>query len=207
MKMREATAAPCTCGGIWQPGARRVLELQGEDIAAFCSDVVRALNIGARRGANMALIGGPGVGKSMLLEPFHDIFEVFGKPALDNPYAFGDLPTADVMVWQDFRYSTRLQGISFEDLLSLLVGESVNVRVFRGKPVTLRNKAPLFMTACTPVAVVREDPAEMRSLSQAAHERFKTRHWNVPLPFEERRSDFPACKGCCARFYMQHAVP
>ena len=41
-----------------------------------------ALEVGAKRGKNIALIGEPGCGKSMMFEPFDEIFTVMGKREL-----------------------------------------------------------------------------------------------------------------------------
>ncbi len=73
---RAAADAECCCNGVWMHGAQSVLVHQGENVPAFCRDVCRALELGACRGVNIAIIGEPGCGKSMLFEPFDRIFKV-----------------------------------------------------------------------------------------------------------------------------------
>ena len=77
---RAGSVFPCVCNGRWIPGALRVLDLNCEAVDGFCYDVRKALEMGAKRGANFALIGQPGCGKSMMFEPFDDIYTVMGKP-------------------------------------------------------------------------------------------------------------------------------
>jgi hypothetical protein len=202
----EAAASnfPCVCGGIWAAAASRVLQNNNVDLASFCRDICRALQIGACRGVNIQLVGGPGMGKSFLFEPLDRIFNTFPKPLRDNPYSFGDLPGSDIMLWQDFKYKTNI--IAWEDLLSIFVGEAVNLRVFRKPPVKHRNEAPLFLTARNKLGCLREDPQEQIDVNQAMDERFKIYQWTTPLPMAERRPDFPKCGRCCARFYREGAA-
>ena len=66
----------CSCNGGWIPGAIRVLTNSREDLNGFCCDVLCALEFGACRGTNLAVVGVPGCGKSMLFEPFGLIFQI-----------------------------------------------------------------------------------------------------------------------------------
>lgn len=201
-RMRVAAQKRCTCEGVWAPGALRVLQLQGESPNTFANDVCRALVLGARRGTNMALIGGPGIGKSMMFESFAEIFHVYGKPERGSTFPFAGLPDAEVLVWHEFVYSKKT--FAFEDLLSVLCGEIICVRRPGASNVPFRNQAPMFYTARKPLSVqYSDDPQEKDEYNQAMAERFRTRFWNVPLPHAERRLDFPRCGRCCARFYLE----
>jgi hypothetical protein len=192
----------CTCQGVWAPGALRVLQLQGEDVNAFCSDVRKALAMGARRGTNLALVGGPGIGKSMLFESFGEIFQVYGKPERGSTFPFAGLPDADVLVWHEFVYNKRT--FAFEDLLSALCGELMSIRRPGASNLPYRNQSPMFYTARKPLSVqYSDDQQEKDDYNQAMSERFCTRFWRVPLPHGERRPDFPRCGRCCARFYLE----
>jgi hypothetical protein len=61
---------------------------------------------------------------------------------------------------------------------------------------TQYNAAPMFHTARRLVAYVSQDAQEMIDYNQAMLERFKIRHWLIPLPMQERRVDFPRCGPC-----------
>ena len=195
---------PCVCGGIWAPGASRVLSLNGEDPRLFGHDVCLALSQGAKRGVNMAVIGRPGCGKSMMFEWMDQLFCVSGKPERDSSFPLSGILNADVLLWQEFTYNK--ETLAFEDLLSVLVGELTAVRVPGAPPVQHRNKAPMFYTARAGIAYRSGDPEEVGDYNLAVAERFNTRRWSVQLPMPERRADFPACAPCAARFYLECAA-
>ena len=199
---RAAVELPCSCSGRWIPGAVRVLANNGEDIRSFCADVCLALELGARRGTNVAIIGKHGSGKSMLFEPFDGIFKVMGKPQKGSTFPFAGAIGASVLVWQDWKHDDAT--VQFEDLLSFFVGERIDVRVPRERNVSFRNTSPLFFTSNSFLKVTREDTAVADVLNAAMSERFKTRTWRVPLPMHERDLNFPRCSRCCASFFLMH---
>lgn len=199
---RAASEFVCTCKGIWIPGAKKVLENNNEDVPAFCRDVCRALEVGAKRGTNMAIIGEPGCGKSMLFEPFDDIFAVMGKPEAKSSFPLAGAIDAQVLLWQDWKHNDAT--VLFEDMLSLIVGERIDVRIPCQKNMSFRNTSPLFYTANSPLFVVRPNPQEMIRLNTAMAERFRSRVWQIPLPATERIADFPRCSKCCANFYLMY---
>ncbi|CAK0845543.1 unnamed protein product, partial [Prorocentrum cordatum] len=120
-----ATEVGCACRGAWAPGALKVLENE-EDVQRFCADVCGARTSGATRGTNIAVIGGPGCGKSMLFEPFDGIFKVMGKPQAKSSFPLAAVLDS-VLLWQDWKHNDAT--ILFEDLLSMLVGERMDIRV------------------------------------------------------------------------------
>ncbi|CAJ1454063.1 unnamed protein product [Effrenium voratum] len=199
-----AMTSPCTCSGAWAPAALRTLTNNQEDVRRFCQDVCRALQLGARRGVNLAIVGVPGSGKSMLLEPLDGIFQVLGKPEARSSFPLAGALDAQVLLWQDYKHQD--QTVLFEDLLSLTVGEMISVRVPHQKNQTFRNVAPLFYTSNFPLQVRRPDLEEATRLNQAMAERFCTRQWKMPLPEAERIPDLPRCSRCCAAFYLANSA-
>ena len=199
---RAAVAKPCTCQGVWIPGAQLVLQNNNESITAFCVTVCQALEMGALRGTNIALVGVPGSGKSMLFEPFDGIFNVMGKPERGSTFPLAGATDAHVLLWQDWKHDDRT--VLFEDLLSFLVGERINVRVPHQRNLPFRNTSPLFYTSNSFLRVARDDPALTAELNAAMEERFTTRIWRTPLPMHLRVTDFPRCSRCCATFYLMH---
>ncbi|CAJ1454062.1 unnamed protein product [Effrenium voratum] len=185
-----AMTSPCTCSG--------------SSCSSFCQDVCRALQLGARRGVNLAIVGVPGSGKSMLLEPLDGIFQVMGKPEARSSFPLAGALDAQVLLWQDYKHQD--QTVLFEDLLSLTVGEMISVRVPHQKNQTFRNVAPLFYTSNFPLQVRRPDLEEATRLNQAMAERFCTRQWKMPLPEAERIPDLPRCSRCCAAFYLANSA-
>ena len=202
-KLRQvAEESPCSCSGAWIPGALFVLQNNGECPRMFCHDIYRALALGAKRGVNMAIIGGPGMGKSTVLEPLDDIFVTSAKPQRDSSFPLEGILGAEVLLWQEFTYSKRT--LAWEDLLALLVGEKLAVRCCGTKPVQHRNAAPMFYTARQHLCYHSMDPHEMMDYNQAMLERFTTRRWTVPLPPGARNPDFPRCGRCFSRFVLQN---
>ena len=97
-KLRAATGRPCMCGGIWRPGAAFILQHHGENVNAFCTDILNALTLGAARGVNIAIVGPPGCGKSIVLEPLGEIYHVVGKPERDNSFPLSGVLKAEVLL-------------------------------------------------------------------------------------------------------------
>ena len=60
--MRASREAPCKWAGQWQPGAALVLQNQFFPIGVFCRQFLWALELGAARGVNMALVCRGGCG-------------------------------------------------------------------------------------------------------------------------------------------------
>ena len=148
----------------------------------------------------MGVVGGPGMGKSMLFESMSEVFCVSGKPEDGSTFPFSGIIGADVLVWQEFTWSSKV--CSFDNLLSVVVGEQIGIRIPSDKPVQYRNNAPFFYTALQPLCFRTMNYAEAQAKNAAVAERFKTRHWTIPLPGAERLPTFPKCGCCFARFVL-----
>jgi hypothetical protein len=199
---RAAAELPCECGGCWMEAARRLLDWHKEDVSKFCRDVCAALELGALRGVNMAIVGEPGCGKSMIYEPFDKIFKVMGKPEAKSTFPMANVVDAHVLLWQEYKHRDRI--VLFEDLLALAVGERMELRIPHQKNKSHRNTAPLFFTSNSMLAVIREDPNEMQRLNTAMVERFNIRFWLRPIPMGSRVVDLAKCGRCCANFLLLH---
>ena len=180
-----------------------MLQWQNEDPAVFCTDVLRALHLGAKRGVNLAIVGPPGCGKSTVLESLDAVFKTTGKPQRDASFPFADAINAEVLLWQEFSWEQKT--CAWEDLLCLLVGEGFGVRLPGVPPVTHRNQAPMFYTAWAPLRMRCQDVDQMIALNRAMDERFKVRTWSRPLPQEHRMPSFPKCGACFAQYILMTA--
>ena len=106
-------------------------------------------------------------------------------------------------MWQEFELEPKT--VAWEDLLSFLVGERVDVRV-PGRPnVSHRSSAPMFYTALAPLEPWHAPRWRRRSMRKAMDERFVMREWSVPLPPAERVIDFPKCGRCFAGLVCEFA--
>ena len=195
-----ARDVPCTCGGVWKPGAARVLNNNAENIPRFGRDVCRALALGARRGVNMAVVGEPGSGKSMIFKPLDDIYKTMAPPESGSSFPLSALLDAEVLLWQDFEFEAST--IQFSDLLRLLVGEKIGIRLPGSQNVPFKNSSPLFYTSNQKIATFRMPAANAMKKNQAMDERFAVRVWSRSLPLAERQADFPTCAPCFANFML-----
>ena len=109
---------------------------------------------------------------------------------------------ADVLQWQEFSWSSKT--CAFEDLLQMLVGERLAVRVPCARPVHHRNPAPMFYTAWAPLGMTGADAMRVCNLNMAMAERFTTRTWSRPLPHDGRIPQFPQCACCFSKFILEH---
>ena len=202
-RLEHATTWPCSCGGTWTARVAFVLANNGEDVHGFCTDVYSALSLGACRGANMAIIGPPGCGKSTVFEALDLIYEVSGKPQRESSFPFAGVLEAEVLLWQEFTWTPQM--CAFEDLLSLMAGEKFGIREPGKKPRQFRNASPMFYTAWEPLTFRGKDPLTMETYNQAMGERFNTRRWARPLPSDGRLRKFPQCACCFSRFILANA--
>jgi hypothetical protein len=201
-KLRAAAGAQCVCGGNWPSWISFVLNFQGESKESFCRDILKALTIGAARGLNLAIVGPPGCGKSTVFEALDIVYQTSAKPEQGSSFPLSGILEAEVLLWQEFSWNSR--SVAFEDLLQMLVGEKIAVRVPGAKPVQHRNTAPMFYTAWTPLAMHCRDPTQMSNLNAAMAERFKTRHWTRPLPMAGRLPKIQQCGKCFGTFVLEN---
>ena len=197
-----ATGGTCICNGVWEPAALRLLAHHCEDVGAFCRDMCRALELGACRGTNMAIIGEPGCGKSMIFEPLDAIFTTMGKPEAKSSFPLSGVLDAHILLWHEYKHKDTI--VLFEDLLALSVGERLEIRVPHQVNKSHRNSAPLFYTCNSFLHVARSCPEEMSRLNHAMDERFCSRHWTRPIPTEARIMKIPRCGRCLAKFVLVH---
>ena len=200
-----ATNRQCVCNGIWKPGAVLVLQNNGEDPKEFGMSVCKALAVGARRGVNMAIVGEPGCGKSMILQPLESIFKTMPPPEDGSSFPLSGLVDAEILLWQDFEYQSKT--LNYTDLLRLLVGERIGVRIPGQVNVSCNNSSPLFYSALEKITPCHRSSALTFSRkAQAMDERFTIRQWTSPLPLCHRKADFPHCAACFASFMLDNDV-
>jgi hypothetical protein len=198
-KLEAATHTECTCADCWASGAHATLERNAITPASFCAAVRRALDLGALRGVNIACVGEQGCGKSSVIEPLEKIFDCFPKPQKGSSFGLANIFNKDVVMWQDYLHDEAT--ISFADLLALCVGESVGVRVVGGNR-SYRNKAPVFYSGATLMRCGFRDRSLGDRLDGMMDDRFTCFRFNVPVPRETRRPDWPQCGRCAATFYL-----
>ena len=139
----------------------------------------------------------------MLSEPFTGIFDVAGKPQKNSTFPLAGVLDCHVMLWQDYKHEDKSLG--FEDLLALLVGETLAIRVPNKPNVEHRNTAPMFFTSNSPLCVARPDPQTI-SVSQYCHERALLHEvLEDPVAAECSRGQLPSVRAVLR--YVLLAVP
>ena len=130
------------------------------------------------------------------------MYKVCAKPESGSTFALAGIMDAEVLLWQELAWDRK--GCAFEDLLALLCGEQLGVRLPGKGPVMHRNTAPMFYTSWQPLTMRCADPVRMASLNGGMAERFKTRHWTQPLPMQGRIAQYPHCGRCFAKFVLDN---
>ena len=198
-----AESLPCECNGLWGPGADKILERNNIPKTKFCAAVLRALRLGAKRGSNVACIGAGGCGKSTLIEVLEKIISCAPKPEKVSSFPLASVAGYDALLWQDYEHDE--DTIRFTDLLSFLMGESVNIRRPGVLNAKLKNESPCFYSGRTRMHLIpskthgREACCGYNSMMDERFEVFD--FWN-PIPFAERQMDFPACGKCGATYFL-----
>ena len=200
--LRAARDLPCECGGAWAVGAAQILLNNGIDRRVFSAAIIRALKMGAKRGVNIGLVGRAGSGKSTLLQPLEKVFKTASKPQQNSSFPLSNTVHCDLLLWQDYKHHE--QTVSFTDILSFLVGESVDVRVPGERNIKVCNAAPMFYSGRAPISSSFSEPAARLEYDGMMMERFTTFFFTVPISMDERRPDHPQCAKCCAQFYLHY---
>lgn len=204
---RAASTLPCMCKQEWIPGALFILENNHISAAVFTNAVRTALTCGARRGANMALTGVGGCGKSALLEPLQLCFQAMSKPQAGSTFPLLHALSCDIVLWQDYEHCEKT--LRYTDLLSFFVGETLAIRVPGAQNTEHRNTAPTFYSGRLPISPSHvKDQSGRLELQKMMDERFQMFAFTVPLPQQLRQTSWVHCGRCCAQFYLQvHAPP
>jgi len=202
-KLRDAADhVPCCCDGKWEAGAARILKGNKIPANAFCGAVLRALQLGARRTCNLACVGVGGCGKSSLLEPLEAVFNTASKPQKGSTFPLSRVPQADILLWQDYVHDEGT--IGFSDLLALLVGEGLDVRMPGQLNIKCRNEAPMFMSGRTDLEPASKFSEKGAQLCKMMSDRFTV--FRFTLPLTGQKADWPQCGRCAAKFFMSHGT-
>jgi hypothetical protein len=207
-KMQKAAAElPCVCSGRWAPGAAAVLSLNAIDVKFFCSMVLRALRVGAKRGSNVACVGEGGCGKSTLLEALENIFDCAAKPEAGSTFPLASAADHDLCLWQDYEHDENT--VRFSDLLSFFLGESVGIHIPGALNKKFKNVAPCFYSGRCHMELLPSHKHSSKACEKyngMMDERFTIFRFNIPLPREQRLLDWPSCGCCAAKFYLSEGT-
>ena len=119
------------------------------------ADAIRDLLIHGRGKFRNVMTSGPAnSGKNFMLKPLEIIYHAFSNPANDK-YAWVGADNAEVIILQDFRWSSEL--ISWKDLLLLLEGEPVKLPAPKNQfptDVCIKTDVPTFARSKAKIELV-----------------------------------------------------
>ncbi len=167
----------------------------------FASAVLRALETGASKAVNILIYGATTSAKSWILDPLRDIFRCHLTPPHKSGFPLQDLPSKEVILWQDFRVMEEV--IPWANVLLLFEGTEVTIR--RPRTEFLGDQdfkvcQPVFITSGAPL--YHPDPQEMAMMER----RFKFFRFAKTLPASQVRK-VPPCGHCFASLWLAVAAP
>lgn len=204
--LRAAGEAKCTCpkDGDWKEMAIDLLRLQKISATQFASAVMCALETGAGKAVNVFIFGPTSSAKSWVLDPLRLIFACHLTPPKRSTFPLQELPSKEVILWQDFRLDEDV--LSWGSLLLLFEGTEVTIRRPRTEFPTDRNykvSQPVFITS---VGKLHHNDEEEQKMMDG---RFRFFHFSKTLPAQLRRKVEP-CASCFANIMIsltKHAAP
>ena len=107
----------------------------------------------------------------------------------------------EIILWQDFEYNH--SNFNSSDLLRLVLGERIGVRLPGALNTGFNNTAPIFYSALQPITPPRWAEVYDKKVT-AMNDRFLMRTWRVALPSARRVHDLPHCTRCFASFVLDN---
>lgn len=179
------------CDKLWYNSAIEVLNNNNIHPYMYAEALRELLIHGRGKARNFLIIGPANCAKTFLLKPLALIFKAFQNPAKDK-YAWVGVDEAEVIILQDFRWSSEL--ISWNNLLLLLEGENVNLPAPKNhfaKDICINSDIPLFATSIGPIEC--GNPGENYMMKV----RWKTFQFTHEIPLDEQIK-MSACGRCFA---------
>jgi hypothetical protein len=201
--LRAAGKGKCIClqQGEWKSMALSLLQFHAIPAAEFASAMIQALQVGASKGVNIFLFGPTSSAKSWILEPLSAIFSCHVTPAAKSGFPLQELPLAEVILWQDFRWSE--DQMPWSTLLLLFEGTQISIRRPRTECLTdlaYTVTQPVFVSSAAKLVHPNEDEQKMMD------GRFRFFEFRKTLPLSVRRKVKP-CAACFASLFLSLTDP
>lgn len=201
--LREAAASPCTCDqpGKWKMMALELLRFQSIPPHLFASTVMAALEAGASKGVNVFIYGSTTSAKSWIIDPLRVIYRCHLTPPLKSGFPLQDLPSKEVILWNDFRLVEDV--LSWSNLLLIFEGTDITIRRPRNEfqgDLDFKVIQPVFITSLE--ALRHYNPEEKEMMDR----RFAFLHFAKTLPATKVRKA-PPCASCFASLCLPNSAP
>jgi hypothetical protein len=201
--LRAAGEAKCSCPkeGDWKSMAIDLLRHQQISAAQFASAVICALESGAGKAINVFIFGPTSSAKSWVIDPLRLIFSCHLTPPKRSTFPLQELPTKEVILWQDFRLDEDV--LPWGSLLLLFEGTEVTIRRPRTEFPTDQNYKVSQAVFITSVGKLHHNVDEEQKMMDG---RFRFFHFAKTLPAQLRRKVEP-CAVCFATLIISLAEP
>lgn len=203
--LQGAGARPCICGDRWRPAATELFRANGIRPGDWCSDVLRSLEHGRKKGTLICHAGqGGNEGKSFLFGPLSAVFgadAVFLSPTSASFPLLG-LDAGRVVLLDDWRFNERILSYNMQLLW------------FEGKPIVIARPqnqftghlrydkdAPIFISTLASDIVAIPDGLKRGDVEMML-KRLRIYQFQAVLvnPVEIK-----ACPRCFAAFLFEHS--
>ena len=185
------------CDMEWYTRAREVLRNNQINPYVYADAFRELLKKGRGKFRNIMITGPASCGKTFMLKPLEKIYNTFCNPANDK-YAWVGADKAEVILLQDFRWSTQL--ISWNSFLLLLEGELVKLPSPKNQfatDVCINTDVPLFATSKGSVEFVGRNNQGDEGEDEMMDDRWKLFRFHRRIPQEEQKCIVP-CPRCFA---------
>ena len=196
------TKCNCEPKGEWKKMALELLHLQEIPARDFASAILRALDTGASKGSNVFIFGTTSSAKSWILDPLRGIYRCHLTPPPRSGFPLQELPSKEVILWQDFRHDDHV--LPWNTLLLLFEGTEITIRRPRteyagDKDFTVTQ--PAFITSAA--KLVHPEGGDEQLMMEA---RFNFFHFRRPVPPGSVRK-VPPCASCFASLWLAYSKP
>ena len=185
------------CDMEWYTCAREILQQNRINPYVYADAVRDLLTRGRGKFRNIMITGPANCGKTFMLKPLEIIYKAFCNPANDK-YAWVGADQAEVIVLQDFRWSSEL--ICWKDLLLLLEGEIVKLPSPKNQfatDVCINTDIPIFATSKAKIEFVGKHNARDDRETEMMDVRWKIFEFHHRIPQEDQKNIIP-CPRCFA---------
>lgn len=198
-----------SCDGLWLTCALDLLKQNNINKYLFAHSIRELLEKGRGKQRNLFLMGPHTSGKTFLLKPLLTVYpQHFNNPAASS-FGWLHADEASIILLNDFRWETKLNGgnIEWGTLLNLLEGFSVSLPApmnTYSKNIRITSDVPIFATSPDPIRWYAHRFDEPRGKKHAKEDgqidcRWKMYELTRSIPDDEKIDGIPDCPACFAK--------
>ena len=190
-----AEKSACVCDGAWIPATIEVCERNDILPKGLAGAIRENLAEGPGKRLNIFLYGESNCGKSHLLNPLGEIFEVMPKPQADSTFGMENLPEYEVVVWHEMEEFGG--AVQWGDILNWSDGAPFLLARKGVKNLRVKPTQPIFFSGGDRLS----HPKNNRRQQVMMDNRIRYFHLFRPIPLGQIRRIAP-CGRCFARWVL-----